>query len=56
MSVLKQWLAERKQVVLTHVVNRSCRHNPSLLDRLARRVIERAAGPVEDDPELEHTR
>ncbi|MCR9277015.1 MAG: hypothetical protein NXH85_03500 [Pseudomonadaceae bacterium] len=55
MAALKLWLAERQQVVLTRIANRSFKQNPGWLDRLALRLIERAAGPVgEADPELEH--
>ena len=56
MARLKEWVEERKQVLMTNLVNRSFKRNPGFVDRLALRMIERAAGPIEDDPELEHER
>ena len=54
MQRLKEWLGESKQRVMTHLVNRTCKRHPNLLDRFATRLLSRVVGETPPDPELEH--
>lgn len=47
--------AERKARLMTKLANRTFSKNPSFLDRMAMKLLEKAVGPAsEDDPDLDH--
>lgn len=54
MKTLKEWLAEAEQRLMTGLVNRTCKKNPNIIDRLALRMLKRMVGEVPHDPELDH--
>lgn len=54
MSAMKVWLNETQQQVMTRLINRTCKRNPNLLDRLATRLLTRVVGTAPHDPELDH--
>jgi len=55
MKQLENLWAEWKDALMTNLANRTFKHHPNLLDRLALTLVRRAAGPAEPpDPELEH--
>jgi hypothetical protein len=40
-----RWRAEQQARMAVRVANRTFKHHPNALDRLARRVLEKALGP-----------
>ncbi|MFK7915273.1 MAG: hypothetical protein AB8B93_15275 [Pseudomonadales bacterium] len=54
MSKLKEWLRDTEQQTMTHLVNRTCKRHPNLLDRLATRLLSRLLGAPDHDPDLDH--
>lgn len=53
-NLLQEWLGDAQQRLLTNLVNRSCKINPSILDRMATRLLKQKIGEIPDDPELQH--
>lgn len=49
-----EWLVDTEQRLMTNLVNRSCKKNPNMLDRLAMRLLKKKIGEVPEDPELLH--
>lgn len=47
-------IAEVRARLLTRIVNRTLKSNPSFTDRLAQQLIVRVSGRPEHDPELDH--
>ena len=55
MQTIKKCWSEFVQKLLTHIANRSFKNNPTVIDRFAFRILEKAYGPVGDpDPDLDH--
>ncbi|MEM7019375.1 MAG: hypothetical protein AAF512_18800 [Pseudomonadota bacterium] len=55
MNSLKDKMAEAKQRMMIHMANRTFKKNPNFLDRIAIRIVKKAAGPeVPHDPDLDH--
>ncbi|MEM8499175.1 MAG: hypothetical protein AAF542_14215 [Pseudomonadota bacterium] len=54
METLKEWLGDAEQRLMTGLINRTCKKNPKLLDRLAMYLLRKIAGEVPPDPELDH--
>lgn len=53
-TTFQEWLGDSQQRLLTNLVNRSCKKNPNILDRLAMRLLKKKIGEVPEDPELLH--
>jgi hypothetical protein len=48
-------LAELRSRMIVRLVNRSCRVQPNVIDRIALQAIEKLVGPAgQPDPDLEH--
>ncbi|KAA1251522.1 hypothetical protein F0Q45_03875 [Mycobacterium simiae] len=54
MSPPRGKIAEVRARVLTRIVNRTLKPNPSFTDRLAQQLILRVSGRPPHDPELDH--
>ncbi len=54
MSLLKEWLGDNQQRLMTHLANRTFKKNPNLIDRAATGLLKKMIGEVPDDPELDH--
>ncbi|MFT5098651.1 MAG: hypothetical protein ACI9VI_002590 [Candidatus Azotimanducaceae bacterium] len=54
MEKLQEWLGDVKQRLMTNMINRTCKNNPSFVDRLAMVLLLRIVGDVPHDPELDH--
>lgn len=54
MATIREWLGDAQQRAMTHLVNRSCKRNPSPGDRLAQWLLARLVGEAPEDPELQH--
>jgi hypothetical protein len=54
MTSLKEWIGDTQQRLMTNLVNRSCKINPTFVDRLAIRLMARLLGEMPHDPELDH--
>jgi hypothetical protein len=53
-TTMEEWLGDAQQRLMTNLVNRSCKMKPTMLDRLAMRLLKHKIGEVPDDPELQH--
>lgn len=51
---MKEWLGDTQQRLMTRLANRTFKQNPSVLDRLAVRLLTKMLGTPAHDPELDH--
>jgi hypothetical protein len=54
MTDFQEWLGEAKQRLMTHIINRTFKKNPGIVDRLAMLLLGKMIGEVPHDPELDH--
>jgi hypothetical protein len=51
---MQEWIGDTQQRLMTNLVNRSCKTNPTFVDRLASRLMAKLLGEMPHDPELDH--
>lgn len=54
MALLKEWLGDSRQRLMTRLANRTFKKNPNLLDRAATGLLKKMIGEMPPDPELDH--